>query len=190
MAPAGGCSRGCVTGVGHCHLRGGEGGCWPANVGPAGGLGGALLGGWAKPATHGCSSLAASSGGYLATPPTLAGHPCPAVPLDTCGQLLAGLGCCCSSLTTRGCPSSCPTPCWEMSVGELAKQPQMPLSCSGLELEGGLVKAGWRVQTAATPKTKPCNSLTFPHALPPPQLPLHRRVGHPVLSSGCQAQVP
>ena len=102
MAPAvGGCGGEGVAGVGHCHLIGGEGGRWPTNMGPAGGLGGALLGGWSKPAVHGCSGSVASGGGYLATLPTFATCSCPTVPFDACGHLLAGLGCSCSSLTAR-----------------------------------------------------------------------------------------
>ena len=42
-----------VEGAGCCHLGGGEGGPWPDDMGPSGGLRGALLGGWAKPATGG-----------------------------------------------------------------------------------------------------------------------------------------
>ena len=41
-------------------------------MGPSRGLGGTLLGGWAKPAICGCDGSAASGGGYLATPPTFA----------------------------------------------------------------------------------------------------------------------
>ena len=80
MALGGGISSGGVTaGEGCYHLRGSDRGHWPANVGPGIGLGGtrqtgwgALPGGWAKLAIHGCGSLATCSGGYLATPPTLA----------------------------------------------------------------------------------------------------------------------
>ena len=41
-----------AEGVGHCHLGGGEGGRWPHDVGPSGGPGGALLGGWVEPAAR------------------------------------------------------------------------------------------------------------------------------------------
>ena len=80
-APAGGdCGRLGTAGAGRCHLGVGEVGHWPANAGPGGGLGGALLGGWAKPATHGCGSLATGGDGDLATPPLLTTHPCPPSP--------------------------------------------------------------------------------------------------------------
>ena len=52
---------------------------------PGGGLRGALLGGWAEPATHGCGGLAASGGGNLAAATILTTHPCPPIPFDACG---------------------------------------------------------------------------------------------------------
>ena len=60
-APIGGsCSGGGMAGEECCHLRDGNGGCWPTNVGPARRLGGTcqkgisnLLGGWAKPTIRG-----------------------------------------------------------------------------------------------------------------------------------------
>ena len=55
VAPTGGdCSEEGMAGARHCHLGGSEGGLWPANVGPGGGLGRALLGGWAEPAARSC----------------------------------------------------------------------------------------------------------------------------------------
>ena len=105
----------------------------PTNVGPSGGLGWALIGGWAKPAAHSCGSpatggsgnLATNGGGILATPPTLTTGPCPAFSLNACGWPFAGLGHCCG-LAAHGCPSSHLEPCWVMPDGEPAKQPEAP----------------------------------------------------------------
>ena len=149
MAPSGGdCSRGDVVRAGRCHLGGSEGGHWPTNAGSAGGLGGALLGGWAEPATCSCGGLVTLSGSHLATPPILTTHPCPAVPLDASGQPLAGLGCCCSSATCD-CPSSHPTPCWVMLVGKPAKWLEAP-KLRWPRTGGGLVKMGWQVHYCDT----------------------------------------
>ena len=58
-SPVGGARGGVgMEGTGSCHLGGGEGGHWPANMwGQVEGLGGALLSGWAKPST--CTAVAA-----------------------------------------------------------------------------------------------------------------------------------
>ena len=42
-----------AEGAGCCHLGGGEGGRLPHDAGPSGGPGGALIGSWVEPATHG-----------------------------------------------------------------------------------------------------------------------------------------
>ena len=111
VAPArGGCSGLGVAGARRCHFGGDKGGCWPADTGPGGGLGGTLLGRWAEPATHGCGGLATSGGGSLANPPILTTCPCPAVPFNACSWPLASHGCCCS-LAAHGCPSSHPATC-------------------------------------------------------------------------------
>ena len=139
-------------------------------MGPAGGLRGALLGSCAKTAARSCGGLAASSGGHLATPPILTTRPCPAIPLNTHGQPLAGLGCCCSSLTTRGCPSRDSTSCQVIPVGEPARwleapEPQRPRAGGGGG-EGGVVGA----------LPRPCQlwpAMALPTpVLLPPQLPL------------------
>ena len=144
-APAGGDCGGLGTaGAGRCHLGSGEGGHWPANAGPAGGLGWALLGGWAEPAAHGCGGLAAGSGGNLATPPILTTHPCPTIPFDTRGWPLASCGCCCGS-AAHSCPSSCLVPCQSTLVGEPAKQLEAPkpwrARAEGEGSEGGVAGA-------------------------------------------------
>ena len=53
----------------------------PLTQGPIGGLRGSLLGGWAKPATRGCGSLAAGSSGNLAATTTLTTPSLPPYPL-------------------------------------------------------------------------------------------------------------
>ena len=60
-----------------CHLRGGDGGCWPINAWPARKVGGArqrvdgaISGGWVEPVIHGCGGSATHGGSYLATPPS------------------------------------------------------------------------------------------------------------------------
>ena len=110
-----------MAGVGCCHLRDGEVGHWPSNMGLAGGLGVALLGGWAEPVICSCSSPTTGGGGYLASTTTFTAHSCPAIPFDAYGHPIAGLGCTCGSLVTRACPRSHPTPHWAMLVGGLAK---------------------------------------------------------------------
>ena len=158
----GDCSGRGVVGAGCCHLGGGKGGRWPTNVGPAVGLRGALLGGWAEPATHGCDSLATSGSGHLATLPILTTHPWPAVPFDAHGWPLASLQCCNGS-AAHGCPSNCPMPCWVTPVGELAEWPEAPKlqwpKAGGGDGEGGV---------AGTPP-RPCQPMPA-MALPNPML--------------------
>ena len=71
-----------MEGAGCCHLGGGEGSRWPNDTGPGGGLRGALLGGWAKPAAHGCGGLAAGGGSNLAAATILTTRPCTPVPFN------------------------------------------------------------------------------------------------------------
>ena len=118
-------SRAGMEGAGRCHLGGGEGGHWPANAGPSGGLGRALLGGWVEPATRSCGFPAASGGGNLASPPTLTIRPSPSIPFDTRVWPFAGCRHC-GGLAAHGCPSSHPMSCWAMPAGEPAKQPEAP----------------------------------------------------------------
>ena len=112
-------------GGGHCHLAGGEGGRWPNDVGPSGGLGGALLGRWAEPAIHGCGGLAAGSGSNLAATTILITRPCPPIPFNTCGWPFGGRGCC-SSLAAHGCPCSHSASCWGAPVGGPGEQLEAP----------------------------------------------------------------
>ena len=115
-----------MEGAGHCHLGGGEGGRWPTNVGPSGGLGWALLGSWAKPATRSCGSLASQWWWQLSHPTyphhlSLPPHPlrCPWLALCWAWMLQWGLATC-------GCPSSHPASCWATLAGELAERLEAP----------------------------------------------------------------
>ena len=128
-----------IAGEGHCYLGGGNGGCCPINVGPAIGLrgtcrtgGGALPGGWAEPAVHGCGGSATGGSGYLATPLTFAScgsaaaHAYSAILFDACGcscSHLACLGHSHSFLATCGCPCSYPMPSWACSMLRQTKPP-------------------------------------------------------------------
>ena len=110
-------------------------------MGPSGKLKGALLGGWAKPAACGCGGLASGGEGDLAPPPTLTTLPCPPIPFNTRGWHFSGQGCC-GSLAARGCPCNHLVSCRGVPVGGPGEQPEVP-GWEG-ELEGGVVKAGWR----------------------------------------------
>ena len=160
--------------MGRCQLSGGEGGHWPVNMGPTGGLGGAVLGGWAEPA--------ASGGGHLAIPPILIICPYPAVPFNACGQPSASLGSCCSS-AAHGCPSSRPMPCWVMLVGEPVKW------LEALELWWPRAREGGGKGGVVGAPLRPCllrpAMALPPPTLSPPQLPLPRRGRHPAPGSGC-----
>ena len=142
----------------------------------------------------------------LATPPILTARPCPAIPFDTRGRPLTGLGCCCAtlvtrswplaalgcccgSLATRGCPSSHPIPCQAMHQWENQPTGGRHPSRGGPELEGGVVKAGWWAHCQ-----DPTNQgLQWPYLVPCFPLPsclFLEEVDIQVLGSGCQAQVP
>ena len=164
-----------------CHLGSGEGGRWPTNVGPSGGLGRALLGNWAKPAAHACDGLATGSGGKLATSPTLTIHPCPPIPFDAYGWPFTWSGHC-HSLATHGCPSSCPASHWATPAREPAERPEVPKpwwpGAGGGRAEGRVVDTLLRHHQPG-----PAMALPTP-TLPPPQLPLPGRGQHLALGLG------
>ena len=187
VPPTGGAGgRACAEGAGHCHLDGGEEGCWPTNTGPSGGLGGTLLGGWAKPAARGCGTPAAGSGGNLTPPPTLTICPCPPSPFDAHGQLFSTHGRC-GDLATHGCPCSYPASCRPMPAGGPAKWLEVPgpwwARAEGWCGEGGVADTPLRPR-----QLRPVVAIPGP-MLPPPQSPLHGRGGHPVLGSVCREEV-
>ena len=115
-----------LAGEGCYHLRGGNRGRWPINMGPAIGLkgthqtgSGALSGSLAEPAIHGCGDSATGGDGYLATLLTFASCSsaavctCSAVPFNACGHFcshVASLGHSCGFLTIHSCPYGHPTP--------------------------------------------------------------------------------
>ena len=176
-----------AEGAGCCHFGSGEGGCWPTNVGPSGGLGGALLGGWAEPAARGCGGPAASGGGNIATPPNLTTCPCPPIPFNASGWRFAGLGYCCS-LATFCCPYSYPASCWAVLVGELAQWPEAPEPwwprAGGGRGKGGVVDSPPRPR-----QPRPAVALPAP-TLPPLESPLYRRGRYPAPGLGCRKEVP
>ena len=178
----GSCSRADTEGARCCHLGCGEGCHWPTNARPAGGLGRALLGGWAKPATHSCGGLAAGGGGCFTTPPILTTHPCTPVPFNACGQPLAGLGCCCS-LAAHGCLNSHPMPCWVAPAGELAKWPEvLKLRWPGAGGGGG---QGGVAGAPPRPYQPGLEIALRASTLPPPQSSLPGRGQHPAPGLGC-----
>ena len=82
-----------MEGAGRGHLGGGKGSCWPNDMALGGGLGDALLGGWAKPAAHSCGSLATSGGGNLAAATILTTRPCSPIPVNARSWPFGGRGC-------------------------------------------------------------------------------------------------
>ena len=155
-------------------------------MGPSGGLVGALLGGWAKPAARSCGGLAAGSGGNLAPHQPSPSVPAPPSPSMPVARHFGGHGHC-SGLAACGCPCSHPASCQPTPAGEPAKQLEAPrpwwARAGGGHGEGGV----------ADSLPRPCQSgpavaLPAP-TLPPPQSPLHRRGGHLAPGSGCQEEV-
>ena len=175
-----------TEGAGCCHLGSGEGGRWPANMGPSGGLRGALLGGWAKPAAHGCGGLATSSGRNLATATNLTTRPCPPVPFDAHGWPFGRRGRC-SVLAAHGCPCSYSASCRGVPVGGPGKRPEVPgpwwASAGGGRGEGGVAGSPPRPHQLGLALALPAPTL------PPPKSPLHRRGGHLAPGLGCQEEV-
>ena len=146
-----------TEGAGCCHLGGGEGSRWPDDMGPGGGLRGALLGSWAEPATRGCGGLAAGAGGNLATggggnlaaTTILTTRPWPPIPFDARGWSFGRLGQC-GGLAARGCPCSHAASCRGAPVGGAGWQPEAPGSwwagAGGGRGEGGVAGSPPRPQ--------------------------------------------
>ena len=142
-------------------------------MGPSGGLGQALLGGWAKLATCSCGGPAASgSGNSTATPPTLTTHPWPPFPFDAHGWPFAGCGCCCG-LAIVAAPAAIPHPAGQCRLESWPSGQRHP-SHGGLELEQGGGEGGVAGSPLRPRQLRPAVALPAP-TLPPHQLPLPGR---------------